>query len=122
MRLGLALRSRISACSRNRLEQLVEVEAGLGRDFDIEHFNRHGFHEHLMLEESVRTFCGLAVGLSILLIATMIGTLGGLGVVDRFDGLRHHAVVGRHHRMAKSVTWAPRATHGGEGRVAGRYR
>ena len=37
---------------------------------------------------------GWASGLSILLIATMIGTFGGSGVVDRFEGLRHDAVVG----------------------------
>ena len=41
------------------------------------------------------TRSGLAFGLSILLIATMIGTLAALRVVDRFPRLRHHAVVGR---------------------------
>ena len=44
------------------------------------------------------TRSGLAFGLSILLIATMIGTFGGPGVVDRFARLRHDAVVGGHHQ------------------------
>ena len=41
------------------------------------------------------TRSGCASGLSILLIATTIGTLGGFGVVDGFERLRHHAVIGR---------------------------
>ena len=41
------------------------------------------------------TRSGLASGLSILLIATTIGTLAALRVVDRFPRLRHDAVVGR---------------------------
>ena len=41
------------------------------------------------------TRSGLAFGLSILLIATMIGTFAALRVVDRFARLRHDAVVGR---------------------------
>ena len=51
-------------------------------------------------------------------MATIIGTLGGLGVIDRLDRLRHHAVVGGHHqhddvgdlgaalaRMAVKASW-----------------
>ncbi len=41
------------------------------------------------------TLSGFTPGLSILLIATTIGHVGGLGVVDRFTRLRHDAVVGR---------------------------
>ena len=52
---------------------------------------------------------GSASSRSILLTATTIGTLGRLGVADRLDRLRHHAVVGRDHEDAMSVTWAPRA-------------
>ena len=41
------------------------------------------------------TLSGFAPGLSILLIATTIGTFGRLRVVDRLPRLRHDAVVGR---------------------------
>ena len=44
-----------------------------------------------------RTLSGLAPGLSILLTATTIGHMRGLGVVDGFHGLRHDAVVGGDH-------------------------
>ena len=47
---------------------------------------------------SCLTRSGLASGLSILLIATTIGTLAALAWCDRFLGLRHHAVVGRDHQ------------------------
>ena len=49
-------------------------------------------------ESSLRTRSGSASGLSILLIATTIGTFGRPRVLDRFDGLRHDAVVGRDHQ------------------------
>ena len=39
---------------------------------------------------------GSTPGRSILFSATTIGTLGRAGVADRFFGLRHDAVVGRH--------------------------
>ena len=44
-----------------------------------------------------RTRVGSASSRSTLVIATMIGTSAARGVADRFDRLRHHAVVGRDH-------------------------
>ena len=44
-----------------------------------------------------RTRVGSASSRSTLVIATMIGTSAAPRVVDRLDGLRHHAVVGRDH-------------------------
>jgi hypothetical protein len=63
---------------------------------------------------------GWASGLSILLMATMIGTLAALGVVDRFEGLRHDAVVGRHHQHHDVGDLGAAGAHAGERFVAGR--
>ena len=59
----------------------------------------------------LRTLASVASALSILLRATMIGTKrAGLGVVDRFDGLGHDAVVARRRTETTwSVIFAPRA-------------
>ena len=48
----------------------------------------------------------------------MIGTLGGLRVVDRLDRLRHHAVVGRHHDHGDVRDLGAAGAHGGERLVA----
>ena len=40
--------------------------------------------------------------------------LGGQGVVERLDRLRHHAVVGRHHQHGDVGRLRPAGTHGGE--------
>ena len=69
---------------------------------------------------SPRTRLGSAPSLSILLTATIIGTLGGLGVVDRLDGLRHHAVVGGHHDHRDVGDLGAAGAHGREGLVARR--
>ena len=53
-------------------------------------------------------------------MATMIGTLGGLGVVDGLDRLRHDAVVGRDHQHDDVGDVGAAGAHGGEGLVAGR--
>ena len=46
------------------------------------------------------------------------GDLGGLGVVDGFDGLRHDAVVGGDHQDCNVGTHCAAGAHRGEGRVA----
>ena len=44
--------------------------------------------------------------------------MGRLRVVDGFDGLRHHAVVGSHHEDRDVGEFRATGTHGGEGLVA----
>ena len=68
----------------------------------------------------MRTRFGSAPGLSILLMATMSGTRAGLGVIDRLDGLRHHAVVGGDHQDHDVGDLGAAGAHGGEGLVARR--
>ena len=46
-----------------------------------------------------------------LVMATTIGTLAR-AVLDSYNGLRHHAVISRHHQHAISVALAPRAHQG----------
>ena len=66
----------------------------------------------------IRSSC--ASGLSILLIATMIGTFAALRVIDGFDRLRHHAVVRRHHQNDDVRDLGAAGTHAGERFVARR--
>ena len=63
---------------------------------------------------------GLASGLSILLIAMMIGTRGGLRVADRLERLRHDAVVGRDDEHDDVGDLCAAGAHGREGLVARR--
>ena len=69
---------------------------------------------------SPRTRFGSASGLSILLTAITIGTLGRLGVVDRLRGLRHHAVVCRDHDHRDVGHLRAAGAHRGERLVARR--
>jgi hypothetical protein len=46
--------------------------------------------------------------------------LGGLGVVDRLDRLRHHRIVGGHHQHHDVGHLRAARAHRGEGRVARR--
>jgi hypothetical protein len=70
------------------------------------------------LASSFLTRSGLAFGLSILLTATTMGTRRPWRA-HRLDGLRHHAVVGRHHQDDDVGGLGAAGTHGGERRVAG---
>ena len=63
---------------------------------------------------------GWASGLSILLIATMIGSAGRPGVIDGFKRLRHHAVVGGHHQDDDIGDLGAARAHASERFVAGR--
>ncbi len=45
---------------------------------------------------------------------------GGLGVIDGFDGLRHHAVIGGNHQNHDVGDLGAACAHRGEGGVAGR--
>ncbi len=56
---------------------------------------------------------GLASGLSILLMATMIGTPRGLGMIDGFPGLGHHRLVGRDDQDDDVRQLAPRGPGAG---------
>ena len=69
---------------------------------------------------SVRTRVGSAPSLSILLTATIIGTVGRLGVVDRLLRLRLDAVVGGDHDHGEVGDLGAARAHRGERLVARR--
>jgi len=56
--------------------------------------------------------------LSILLIATTMGTSARPGVMDRLDRLRHHAVVGRDHQHDDVGHFCTACAHRRKGLVA----
>ena len=64
------------------------------------------------------TRLGSAFSRSILLMATTIGHLGGLGVVDGLDRLGHDAVVGGDHEHDDVGRLGAAGAHGGERLVA----
>ena len=63
-----------------------------------------------------------APAMSILLMATIIGTPAGLGVADGFDRLRLHAVVGGHDQDDQVGDLGAAGAQVGEGLVARAYR
>ena len=69
---------------------------------------------------SVRTRCGIGVRLVDLVDGDDDRNLGRLGVIDRLDGLRHDAVVGRHHQHHDVGHLGAARAHRREGGVAGR--
>ena len=83
---------------QHRVEQRVHTVAGLGRQRHHLHvaavFLRHQFVRDQVLLDAI----GIGVGLVDLVDRHDHRHLGGARVLDRFDRLRHHAVVGRDHQ------------------------
>ncbi len=63
---------------------------------------------------------GVGAGLVHLVDGHDDGHVGGLGVVDGLNGLRHDAVVGGHDQDGDVGDLGAAGAHGGEGFVAGR--
>ena len=110
LRLGLALSSLHLGDEQDHLEQRIEVLLLLGRDFD------HDGRRRPTLRAPGRgrrarclTRSALASGLSILLMATMIGTPAALAwsIASRVCGMTPSSAATT--RMTMSVTLAPRA-------------
>ena len=102
----------------DRLEQVLEVLLGLGRDVD-----EHRLAAPLLgLEAELGHLLAHALGLRALLVDLVDRhqdrDLGGLGVVDGLAGLRLHAVVGRHHDDRDVGRLGAAGAHGGERLVA----
>ena len=100
-RLGLAFSSMHLGCPERRSSSRSSMPmAGLGRDRDADaDIAAPVLGDEAVLGQAASiTRSGFAVGLSILLIATIIGNICSLGVVDGLDGLGHDAVVGGNHQ------------------------
>ena len=75
---GIGLEVEHFGLQQDRLEQLVEIGALGRRDLDVEHVAAHRFDEDLVLQQLGAHPLRIGLGLSILLIATMIGTPAAL--------------------------------------------
>ena len=103
----------------DRLEQRLEVELGLGRDVD-----EHGVAAVLLGDQAVLGQLAADLGRVGLGEVDLVDRdhdrhLGGPGVVERLDRLRHHAVVGRDHQHRDVGRLRTTGTHGGERLVTG---
>ena len=117
---GLALSSSTSDEQDDRLEQVLEVLLRLGRDVD-----EHRLAAPLLRLQAELGHLGAdAVGLRALLVDLVDRDedrdAGGLRVVDRLAGLRHHAVVGRDDDDRDVGHLGAAGAHGGERLVARR--
>ena len=105
---------------QDHLEQAVDVGALLGRDLDA-HVLAAVFLDHdAVLGELLLDHIRLGGGKIDLVDRDHDRHAGRLGVIDRLDGLRHHAVVGGDHQHHDVGHLGAARAHGGEGLVAGR--
>ena len=104
----------------DRFEQLVEIGLLGGRDFDVEHVAAERFDLDLVLQQLGAHALGLGVRLVDLVDRDDHRHLRRLGVIDRLDRLRHHAVVGRDHQHDDVGDLGAARAHRGEGGVARR--
>ena len=77
-RSGLALQIEQLGLQQDRFLELVEIGLLERRDFDVEHLAAELFDHDLVLQQLLAHPLGLASALSILLMATMIGTCAAL--------------------------------------------
>jgi hypothetical protein len=103
---------------QDRVEQRLQAEPGQRRDVD-----EHGLAAVLLGDQAVLgELTAHLGGVGALLVHLVDGDhdrdLGGLGVVERLDGLRLDAVVGRDDQHDDVGDLGTTGTHGGEGLVA----
>ena len=101
------------------LEQLVEVEPGLGRDVDEHRVAAVLLGDQAVLGELAADLGRVGLRLVDLVDRDHDRHAGGLGVVERLDRLRHDAVVGRDHQDRDVGRLGTTGTHGGERLVTG---
>ena len=92
VRVGLELED--LRLQQDDLFQLVEIGSLLGRNLDGENLAAHGFEHDLVLQQLLAHLVGIGAGLVDLVDGDDDRHLGGLGVVDRLDGLGLDPVIG----------------------------
>ncbi len=105
---------------QNCFKQFVEVELVLGRHFDVENFTAHRFHKDVMLQQSSTNLLRIGSRLVDLVDRHDDRNTCRLGMVDRFNRLRHHAVIGSHHEDGNVGRLRTTGTHCSKGSVARR--
>ena len=122
LRPGVALGARDVGDQADHLQQQVEVDALLGGDFDEDGAFLAGarplFGNQAAIGELLLDAIGVGFGLVDLVDGHDDRHVGGLGVVDGFEGLRHDAVVGCDHDDDDVGDLGAAGTHAGEGFVA----
>jgi hypothetical protein len=101
------------------VQEIVDAVAGLCRDL-----HHHGvaaplLGHHLVLRQLLHDLVRMGIRLVDLVDRDDDRDPGGTGVLDRLDGLRHHAVVGRHHQDDDVRDLRPASAHRREGGMAG---
>ena len=102
---------------RDRLEQLVEIYPLGRRDFNRERIAAERLDLHVVLQQFLHHPLRVGLRLVDLVDGDDDRRLGGLGVANRLDRLRHDAVVGRHDQNDDVGDLGAARAHRGEGRV-----
>ena len=105
---------------QNHFQQQVQVLLRLGGDRHHDRVAAPILGQQAAVGELLLDALGLGVGLVDLVDGDDDRHFGGAGVVDGFEGLRHDAVVGRHHQDHDVGDLGAARAHAGERLVAGR--
>ena len=116
---GVGLEFHGIGLQQDHFQQVVHAVAGNGADGHHDGVAAPIFWHQLVLGQILHDAVGVGGGLIHLVDGNHDGHVGGLGVVDGFDGLGHHAVVRGHHQHGDVRSLGAAHTHGGEGFVAG---
>ena len=103
---------------RDHFQELVEIGLVLGGDLDVDDVAAQRFDLHFVLQQFGAHALRLGVGLVDLVDGDDHRNLRRLGVIDRLDGLRHHAVIGRDHQDHDVGHLGAARAHRGERGVA----
>ena len=95
---GIGLEIEDFGLQQDRFQELVEIGALGRRNLDVQHLAAHRFHEHFVAQQLGPHLLRVGVVLVDLVDGHDDRHTGRLGVADRFDRLRHHAVIGSHHQ------------------------
>jgi len=117
---GIGLQVENFRLQADHFEQLVDIRFLGGGDFDIHHLATHRFDLDLVLQEVGADAVRLGVGFVDLVDGDNDRNLRGLGMMNRLDRLRHHAVIGSHNQNNNICDLGAARAHGGERRMAGR--
>ena len=117
---GIGLEVEQFGLQRDHFQQPVEIGLVLGGHLDIDDVAAERFDLHFVLQQFGAHAFRLGVGLVDLVDRHDHRNLGGLGVIDRLDGLRHHAVIRRDHQDHDVGHLGAAGAHRGERGVARR--
>ncbi len=105
---------------QDHFEQKIEVGLGPGGNRHHDHVAAPIFGQQTAIGQLLLDAFGLRVGLVHFVDGDDDGRAGRSGVIDGLDGLRHDAVVGRHHQDDDIGDFGAAGAHAGERFMAGR--